>query len=52
MDFFRTGVPPVLEEETIEMFAFMEAADESKRRGGQPVRLSEVIEMAGKSPVS
>ena len=50
MDFFRTGVPPVLEEETIEMFAFMEAADESKRRGGQPVRLSEVIEMSGKSP--
>ena len=43
MDFFRTGVPPVAAEETIEMFAFMEAADESKRRGGQPVKLSGVI---------
>lgn len=46
MEFFRTGVPPVSAEETIEMFAFMEAADESKRRGGVPVRLSEVIEKA------
>ena len=44
MDFFRTGVPPVAAEETIEMFAFMEAADESKRRGGQPVKLSAVIQ--------
>jgi len=47
MDFFRSGVPPVAAEETIEMFAFMEAADESKRRGGQPVRLGEVIAAAG-----
>lgn len=44
--FFQTGVPPVSEEETTELFAFMEAADESKRRGGQPVRLSEVIASA------
>jgi hypothetical protein len=29
-------------EETLEIFAFMEAADESKRRGGVPVRLSEI----------
>lgn len=41
--FFENGVPPVSADETIEMFAFMEAADESKRRGGQPVALSEVI---------
>ena len=41
--FFQTGRPPVAEAETIEMFAFMEAADESKRRGGQPVALSEVM---------
>jgi predicted dehydrogenase len=41
--FFQTGVEPVKAEETIEMFAFMEAADESKRRGGVPVLLSEVI---------
>jgi hypothetical protein len=34
--FFRTGVPPVSPEETIEIFAFMESADESKRQGGIP----------------
>ncbi len=32
--FFKTGKPPVSPEETIEIFAFMEAADESKRQGG------------------
>jgi len=46
MEFFHSDVPPVQAEETIEMFAFMEAADESKRRGGVPVRLSEVVERA------
>src|SRR2546426_960332 len=34
--FFRTGKVPVQPEETIEIFAFMEAADESKRQGGAP----------------
>lgn len=48
--FFVTGEPPVTAEETIELFAFMEAADESKRRGGQPVKLSEVIEHARRTP--
>ncbi|HEY3900891.1 MAG TPA: Gfo/Idh/MocA family oxidoreductase [Chthoniobacter sp.] len=43
LDFFRTGVPPVTAEETIELFTFLEAAEESKRRGGQPVKLSEVL---------
>jgi hypothetical protein len=47
IEFFRTGIPPVAAAETIEMFAFMEAAEESKRRGGQPVTLSEVIALAG-----
>jgi predicted dehydrogenase len=41
--FFKTGKPPVSAEETIEIFAFMEAADESKRRGGAPVSLESVI---------
>lgn len=45
--FFRTGRPPVSPEETIELFAFMEAADESKRRGGAPVSLAEVLAKAG-----
>ena len=47
--FFQTGKPPVTPEETIELFAFMEAADESKRRGGAPVALADVI-AAAKSP--
>ena len=37
---------PVPAEETIEIFAFMEAADESKRRGGGAVRIQEVLDKA------
>ncbi len=44
--FFRTGVAPVSPEETIELFAFMEAADESKRQGGKPVKIADVMEKA------
>jgi hypothetical protein len=40
--FFQTGVPPVQPEETLEIMAFMEAADLSKARGGAPVMLSEI----------
>lgn len=47
MRFFQTGVAPVPPEETLELFAFMEAADESKRRGGAPVTLDEVFAAAG-----
>lgn len=47
--FFQTGVAPVSPEETIEIFAFMEAADESKRRGGTPVAMADVIAKAGGS---
>ena len=43
MNFFQTGIAPVPPEETLEIIAFMEAADESKRRGGTPVKLSEVV---------
>jgi GFO/IDH/MocA oxidoreductase family protein len=45
--FFQTGVAPVPAEETIELFAFMEAADESKRRGGAPVKVSDVLARHG-----
>lgn len=44
--FFKTGEPPVGAEETLEIFAFMEAADESKRQGGAPVSLAEVLAKA------
>ena len=43
--FFRTGVPPVSPEETLELFAFMEAAEISAKRGGEPVTIAEVMEM-------
>ena len=45
--FFRTGRAPVPLEETVELFAFLEAADESKRRGGVPVTLREVLARHG-----
>ncbi len=50
--FFHTGVAPVSPRETIELFAFMEAADQSKRSGGQPVRIADVLERAGATDIS
>lgn len=44
--FFKTGQPPVAAEETLEILAFMEAADESKRQGGCPVTLESVRQKA------
>ena len=43
--FFETKIPPISPEETIEIFAFMEAADESKRQGGVPVSIQEIIKV-------
>lgn len=40
--FFHTGVPPIAPDETLEIMAFMEAADLSKARGGVPVALAEI----------
>jgi predicted dehydrogenase len=45
--FFQTGVAPVSAHETIELFAFMEAADESKRQGGKPVKIADVLRQNG-----
>jgi predicted dehydrogenase len=44
--FFQTGIPPVSAEETIELFTFMEAADESQRSGGKAVALADVLAKA------
>lgn len=44
--FFRTGTPPVKAEETLDLYAFMEAADESKRNGFVPVDLAAVKQTA------
>ena len=45
--FFQTGVVPVPEQETIEILAFMTAADESKAQGGQPVKIKDVLKKNG-----
>ena len=42
--FFKTGKVPVSAEETIEIYAFMSAADESKAQNGAPVSVQELIE--------
>lgn len=44
--FFRTGKPPVAAEETLEILAFMEAADESKLQGGKPVTIESIMKRA------
>ena len=41
--YFKTGQVPVTPDETIEIFTFMEAADESKRQGGKNVTLESVL---------
>lgn len=46
--FFRTGTAPVSLDETVEIMAFMEAADESKRQNGAPVTLESVMTKARK----
>lgn len=44
--FFKTGEVPVSAEETIEIYAFMSAADVSKDRGGEAVLLEKLIDEA------
>jgi hypothetical protein len=41
--FFKTRKPPVASEETIEIMAFMEAADRSKAQGGASISLADVL---------
>jgi hypothetical protein len=40
--FFRTGVSPVSPQEMLEVIAFIDAADVSKQKGGQEVRLADL----------
>jgi hypothetical protein len=44
--FFRSGEAPVSAEETTDLYAFMEAADESKRQGFVPVKIADVMAKA------
>lgn len=46
VEFLRTGRPPVDPAETLEIYAFIEAADESTRRDGGRVALRDVMERA------
>lgn len=48
--FFNTGVSPVPAKETLEIYAFMEAADWSRQRGGAAVTLNEVYKKYGLNP--
>lgn len=48
IEFFDSGILPVKPEETIDIFAFMAAADESKMKGGIPVETEKMLEKATK----
>jgi len=39
VSFFQTGKPPVPNDETLEIFAFLDAAQRSKESGGKPMHL-------------
>ncbi len=45
-EFFKTGKPPVSAEETINLFAFIAAAQKSKDTGNKPVAIREVMDEA------
>ncbi|HYF35060.1 MAG TPA: Gfo/Idh/MocA family oxidoreductase [Prosthecobacter sp.] len=45
--FFQTKQPPVSARQTLEIYAFMEAAEESRRLGGKRVNLRDVLVKAG-----
>ena len=48
LKFFKTKVVPVSEAETLELFTFMAASNESRRLGGKPVSMEQTFEKAHK----
>ena len=44
--FFKTGKPPITNAELLEVYTFLEAAEESKRQNGAPVTLASVLAKA------
>lgn len=48
MKFFTNKQAPVTKEETLEIFAFIEAADMSKKNGGKPVSVQEAMKKGQK----
>lgn len=49
IQFFKTGVVPVKEEETLEILAFMEAVDLSKAKDGKAIEIETVMKKAAKN---
>ncbi|TKB99106.1 Gfo/Idh/MocA family protein [Pedobacter cryophilus] len=47
IQFFKTGVSPVSADETLAILAFMEAADESKRKNGKAVKIASIMKKSG-----
>lgn len=47
--FYKTGILPVSHEETLELFTFMQAAEESKKAGGKSISMEAVKQRALKS---
>ena len=46
-EFFKSKISPIDARESVEIYAFMEAADESKRKGGASIRIDDVLKSAG-----
>lgn len=49
VNYFQSGSIPFQPRETLEILAFMEAADESKKRGGKPVLMEKVMDKSLKA---
>ena len=47
--FFRSSKPPIAPEETIELYAFMQAAATSKKQAGTPVAMAKVMQEANQA---
>lgn len=48
LKFFKTKTVPVTEAETLEIFTFMEASNESKRQNGKPISMKDTYEKGRK----
>jgi hypothetical protein len=48
LNFFRTGIVPVSPEETLEIFTFMEASNESVRKGGKIISMKDTYKKGQK----
>ena len=45
-EFYSTRIVPVSHEETLEILAFMQAAEESKEKGGVSIEIASVVQKA------